>query len=177
MGHVDRHNFYRQGILKLHTTWKTRRWQTRIHLEILAVTIVDAFLACRMLLLLPRWKNQSDEESVFWKFVCALIPQLDPRPLHMRTREDVVDPSSRCVQIRLGEKKIKSGHNSGTYHAVQGRCTSCRTRNKEQGKKGRAPNTAWGCVCHPGKYFCRHTTCWAEHLRAVRVEEEVEHDI
>ena len=26
MGSVDRHNFYRQGILKLHSTWKTKRW-------------------------------------------------------------------------------------------------------------------------------------------------------
>ncbi len=86
----------------------------------------------------------------------------------MRTREDVVDPSSHCVQIRLGEKQKNLGITLGlTVQFSQGRCTSCRTRNKEQGKKGRAP----------GKYFCRHTTCWAEHLRAVRVEEEIEHEI
>jgi hypothetical protein len=50
MGHVDRHNFYRQGILKLHTTWKTKRWQTRIQLEIIALALVDAFLAAKKLL-------------------------------------------------------------------------------------------------------------------------------
>ena len=172
MGHVDRHNFYRQGILKLHTTWKTKRWQTRIILEILAITLVDAFLAAKKLL--PRWRDETDEESVFWKFVCALIPQIDPRPANMRIREDAVDPVSRCVQVRLGEKKTKTRLNSGTYRAVQGRCSSCRARNKLQGKKGRAPNTAWGCVCHPGKYFCRRDMCWAEHLRAVRVENEIE---
>jgi hypothetical protein len=103
MGHVDRHNLFRQGILKLHTTWKTKRWQSRIHLEILAIAIVDAFLAAKKLL--PWWRDESDEESIFWKFVCALIPQLDPRPSHTRTREDVTDPTARCVQIRLGEKK------------------------------------------------------------------------
>ena len=106
--------------------------------------------------------------------MCALIPQIDPRPANMRIREDAVDPVSRCVQVRLGEKKTKTGLNSGTYRAVQGRCSSCRARNKLQGKKGRAPNTAWGCVCHPGKYFCRRDICWAEHLRTVRVENEIE---
>ncbi len=95
MGHVDRHNFYRQGILKLHTTWKTKRWQTRIQLEILGLSLVDAFLAAKKLI--PRWQCENDEESVFWKFVCALIPQIDPRPSHMRVREDVVDPTALCA--------------------------------------------------------------------------------
>ena len=75
MGSVDRHNFYRQGILKLHSTWKTKRWQTRIQLEILALTLVDTFLACRKLI--PKWQDESDEESVFWKFVCQLLPIQD----------------------------------------------------------------------------------------------------
>ncbi len=135
MGYVDRHNFYRQGILKLHTTWRTKRWQNRLQLEILGLSLVDAFLAAKQLL--PRWQCENDEESVFWKFVCALIPQIDPRPSHMRIREDVADPTARCVQIRLGEKKIKTGTNVGTYRAVLGRCTSCRARNKSQGKIGR----------------------------------------
>jgi hypothetical protein len=69
MGHVDRHNFYRQEILKLHSTWKTKRWQTRIQLEILAITLVDTFLSARKLL--PKWRDENDDESVFWKFVCA----------------------------------------------------------------------------------------------------------
>ena len=50
MGAVDRHNFYRQGILRLHMAWKTKSWQTRIQLEILALTLVDSFLACTKLL-------------------------------------------------------------------------------------------------------------------------------
>ena len=47
MGYVDRHNQFRQGYLKLAKNWKTHRWQTRIQLELLGVTMVDAFLACR----------------------------------------------------------------------------------------------------------------------------------
>ena len=175
MGWVDRHNRYRQGILGLHSIWKTKRWQTRIQLELLGVTLVDSFLAC--LHLLPKWRSEKDDEqegSLFWKYVCVLVKQLDQVPRHERNRENEVDPSGGCVQVRLGEKKIVSGINKGTSRAVQGRCTSCRARNKRLGKKGRSPNTAWGCFCHPGLYFCKNKTCWAEHLRQVRVDAEVE---
>jgi hypothetical protein len=178
MGWVDRHNRYRQGILGLHSIWKTKRWQTRIQLELLGITLVDSFLAC--LHLLPKWRDEQDDDqegSLFWKYVCVLIKQLDQTPMNERRREDNVDPSSRCVQVRLGEKKIVSGVNRGTSRAVQGRCTSCRARNKRFEKKGRSPNTAWGCVCHAGLYFCKNKTCWEEHLRQVRIDLEIEMEI
>ncbi len=108
--------------------------------------------------LLPKWRLKKDDEqegSLFWKYMCVLIKQLDPTPRNNRSREDAVDPSDRCVQIRLGEK-ITTGINKGTSRAVQGRCTSCRARNKRFEKKGPLPNTAWGCVCHPGLYFCKN---------------------
>ena len=92
-------------------------------------------------------------------------------------RDNMVDPSSQCVQIRLGLKKVVTGISKGTNRAVQGRCTSCRARNKRHEKRGRAPNTAWGCVCHPGAYFCKNKTCWSEHLRQVRLDHEVEMEI
>ncbi len=47
MGAVDRHNFYRQGVLRLHMAWTTKTWQTRIQMEILALALVDSFLACK----------------------------------------------------------------------------------------------------------------------------------
>jgi len=122
--------------------------------------------------LLPRWQRENDEESVFWKFVAALIPQLDPRPVYARTREDERDPTAHCIQIRLGEKKTLSGKHRGIFRAIQGRCTSCRIRKKNRASKGRAPNTAWGCACHQGEYFCRNKTCWSEHLQTVRATEE-----
>ncbi len=50
MGYVDRHNRFRQGILHLPNIWKTKRWQTRIQLEILGLTLVDSFLASRKLM-------------------------------------------------------------------------------------------------------------------------------
>ena len=179
MGWVDRHNRYRQGIMGLHKIWKTKRWQTRIQIELLATSLVDSFLACTHLL--PKWRQEKEheqEDSVFWNFVCALLKQLDQTPRHERNREDnIVDPSSQCFQIRLGLKRVATGINKGTMRAVQGRCTSCRARNKKQEKRGRAPNTAWGCVCHPGEYFCKNKTCWAEHMRQVRLDHEVEMEI
>ena len=173
MGWVDRHNRYRQGILGLHNIWKTKRWQTRIQLELLGVSLVDSFLAC--LHLLPKWRSDKDDDqdgSLFWKYVCVLLKQLDQTPRHERNRENEIDPSARCVQIRLGATKILSGINKGTRKAVQQRCTSCRARNKKLEKRGRSPHTAWGCFCHPGQYFCKNKTCWAEHLRQVRVDAE-----
>jgi hypothetical protein len=178
MGWVDRHNRYRQGILGLHSIWKTKRWQTRIQLELLGVSLVDSFLAC--LHLLPKWrfeKEAEQEDSLFWKYVCVLIQQLDQTPRHERNRENEVDPTATCVQIRLGQKRIMSGLHKGGLKAVQGRCTSCRIRNKKLEKRGRSTLTAWGCACHRGLYFCKNKTCWAEHLRQVRIDMNIEMEI
>ena len=179
MGWVDRHNRYRQGILGLHKIWKTKRWQTRIQTELLATSLVDSFLAC--IHLLPKWrleKEHEQDESLFWKFVCELIKQLDQVPRQERNREDnIVDPSANCVQIRLGQIKVVSGVNKGNSRAIQSRCTSCRARNKKHEKRGRAPKTAWTCVCHSGEYFCKTKTCWLDHLRQVRIDHEVELEI
>jgi hypothetical protein len=176
MGAVDRHNFYRQGVLRLHMAWRTKIWQTRIQMEILALALVDSFLACKKLL--PQWVHDTkDEDSFFWKFVCCLVAQLDTRPRHERTREEEADPTVHCIQIRLGTKRILSGTNKGERRPIQGRCTACSARNKKMMKRGRAPRTAWGCSCHTGKYFCRNKTCWSEHLKEVRVNHEREFEI
>ena len=176
MGAVDRHNFYRQGVLRLHMAWRTKTWQTRIQLEILALTLVDSFLACKQLL--PQWRHdEREEESFFWKFVCSLVAQLDTKPRQERTREEEADPTVHCVQIRLGTKRILTGTNKGERRPIQGRCTACSARNKKMMRRGRAPRTAWGCSCHGGKYYCRNKTCWSEHLKEVRVTHEREYEI
>jgi hypothetical protein len=72
--------------------------------------LVDSFLAS--LHLLPKWRLGKDDEqegSLFWKYICVLIKQLDQIPRNNRCREDVVDPTDRCVQIRLGEKQSWQG--------------------------------------------------------------------
>ncbi len=117
MGAVDRHNFYRQGVLRLHMAWRTKTWQTRIQMEILAPALVDSFLACTKLL--PQWvqvHHPKDEESVFWKFVCSLVEQLDTRPRHERTREEEVDPTQQHSNPSWDEK---------SFERYQQRRTSC----------------------------------------------------
>jgi hypothetical protein len=45
-GYVDRHNRHRQHMLKFHKMWKTKKWQRRMMLEIIGVSLVDTHLAC-----------------------------------------------------------------------------------------------------------------------------------
>ncbi len=78
MGHVHRQNQFRQGLLHLAKTWKTKTWQTRIQFELLGMTLVDAFLASRVCM--PKYKSMPDDESVFWKCVHQVIAQLEARP-------------------------------------------------------------------------------------------------
>jgi hypothetical protein len=55
MGWVDRHNCFRQDILGLHVIWKTKRWQTHVQIEIIAMALVDALLIARKFI--PKWRN------------------------------------------------------------------------------------------------------------------------
>jgi hypothetical protein len=162
MGYVDRHNQFRQGISHLPNIWKTKRWQTRIQLEILALTLVDSFLACRKLM--PRWQTESDDESIFWKFVHVLLPQIDTRGKDDLFREPELEyEGERCHLIRLGNTR-----------AIQMRCTSCSKRNRLNHVAGRSPLTAWCCSVHSQVYTCRGRNCWEEHLLEVRLERERE---
>ncbi len=77
MGYVDRHNNFRQDSLHLAKVWKTKRWQTRTQLELLGMSMVDAFLACRKIMPTSKWKEMEDSESIFWKFIHVVTGQLD----------------------------------------------------------------------------------------------------
>jgi hypothetical protein len=121
-----------------------------------------------------KWQMEDDDESVFWKFVSHLIPQIDPRPRHERQREEETDPTARCIQIRLGEKRTVSGKHKGMMRPIQGRCTSCGIRKKLKKLTGNSPRTAWGCACHRDMFFCHNKTCWSEHLKTVREQHELE---
>jgi hypothetical protein len=69
MGYVDRHNNFRPGTLKSAKTWKTKRWPTRIQLELLGMTMVYAFLACRKIM--PKYRDLDDSDSIFGN-LCVL---------------------------------------------------------------------------------------------------------
>jgi hypothetical protein len=172
MGYVDRHNQFRQGILHLPSIWKTKRWQTRIQLEILALTLVDTFLVCRKLM--PRWQTEGDEESIFWKFVCELLPQIDSRGREelFHEPEEMVERS--CKMVRIGTKRTVSGVTQGFERAIQMRCTYCGKRNKRNNMRGRSTLTSWCSTMHATSYACKTKTCWEEHLQEVRQEHQDE---
>ena len=167
MGHVDRHNQYRQGMLHLAKIWKTKRWQTRVQFELLGLTIVDAFLACRYSM--PKWKHdQSDEESIFFKFVHTIIAQLDARPMGTRVRDgdEPSNPTFHCKQISLGHYKVKDGTYKGNIKTKQKRCKYCRERKDEANEMGRAPPTCFHCSFHKVA-VCKKYNCWSHNIAEV----------
>ena len=169
MGWVDRHNRFRQAMLGLQDTWLTKRWQTRIQLEIFAIALVDSFLLARKFM--PKWRGQPDTEGVFWKFVRKLIPQLTSAP-----RSSHTDHTGHrgCQQILIGKAQVKTGAKQGTMYAKQGRCSYCVANGRKEKKSDgtcseRSPRTAYTCIAHPHEYICRigNGTCWEEHLASV----------
>ena len=76
MGWVDRHNRFRQDMLQLNKCWTTKRWQTRIQTEVLATSMVDAFLLARKFL--PRWQNAEDSKSIFFLSCAPSCPSWTP---------------------------------------------------------------------------------------------------
>jgi hypothetical protein len=171
MGWVDRHNRYRQHALGLGTLWKTKRWQTRIQMEVLAMALVDSFLLARKFM--PKWRGQPDVDSVFSKYVRVLLPQLTATPVSGSQAEAGF---RGCHQVLIGKAQIRTGEKKGQFYAKQMRCTYCMA-NKRLEVKGdgtpstRAPRTAYTCICHPQEFICKagrnEGCCWQEHLAAV----------
>jgi hypothetical protein len=141
-------------------------------MELLGITLVDAFLACRACM--PNWKAMPDHESVFWKFAQVVITQLDSRPASERlTREDeLADPTFNCKHVSMGRYKIATGPHKGHLKMKQSRCKYCKERMKINKEKGRAPPTCFECSFH-SVAVCKKFNCWQRHLAAVqRVQEE-----
>ena len=165
MGYVDRHNRFRQGILHLAKVWKTRRWQTRIQLELLGMALVDAYLACRSIM--PKWQNVSDEDSIFWKFVHTVVSQIDERPMAERLREGEEDtPTLHCKHVAIGLYKVKAGTYKGSLKSKQARCKYCHLRRKPENESGTSPPTCYWCSFHEVA-VCRKYNCWQRHLSEV----------
>ena len=164
MGFVDRHNRFRHEMLGLHEIWKTKRWQTRIQIEMIAIAVIDTFLLARKFM--PRYHDDAnDETSAFWKFTRDLIVQLT------RDRPPEDETSSRCFQVATGKYVVQDGPNKGKKFSKQYCCHYCslsrRKEIKTDGTAGtKAPRTSYSCIAHPKIYMCRKgkCTCWEEHL-------------
>ena len=169
MGYVDRHNNFRQGTLHFAKVWKTKTWQTRIQLELLGMTMVDAFLACRKHM--PKWQTMEGDSSVFWKFVHVVSAQLDDRPWSEKQREgEESNPIHHCKHLSLGTFKVLSGNLKGNIKRKQMRCKYCRLRMKLAGEKGRSPHTCFGCSFHEVA-VCKKYNCWQRHLAEVHKQQ------
>ena len=126
MGWVDRHNRFRQDILGLHRVWKTKRWQTRIQLEMIGMALVDTFLLCRKFQ--PQWRpNDCNTESAFWQFTRHLLPQISPAHAQPLASLDHSGGSS-CCQVSIGKRTTKSSEkgNVGKKYTSQARCHYCK---------------------------------------------------
>jgi hypothetical protein len=175
MGYVDRHNNFRQGTLKLAKTWKTKRWQTRIQLELLGMTMVDAFLACRKIM--PKYRDMDDSDSIFWQFVCAVVTQIDSRPVNDRVREgESENPTINCKHVPLGQYRVSSGVYKGSLKSKQSRCKYCPLRKKNNSESGTSPPTCFCCSFH-NVAICKKYNCWQLHLSEVTRQAQEEHAI
>ena len=160
---MDRHNQFRQGYLA--KIWKTHRWQTRIQLELLGLTMVDAFLACRAQM--PKWQNLDEDRSVFSKFLHTVIGQIDSRPMSAREREgEEENPTMHCKHVPLGQYRVTSGTYKGSVKSKQARCKYCPLRKRKEGESTVSPPTCFWCGFHEVA-VCRKHNCWERHLAEV----------
>ncbi len=88
-----------------------------------------------------RWQEEGDEESILWKFVHVLLPQIGSRGRDKLFHEPQEVEMQCHHQIRLGNKRTIDGTHRGEVRVVQMRCTLCGKRNKN-GVRERATLTA-----------------------------------
>ena len=189
-GHVDRHNRHRQLMLKFAKTWKTKRWETRVQLEVLGLGchLVDTCLVCRYLM--PKWKDRDDTESNFLAFVATLMPQVDGRTEaeldeeEQATVTELLSPAhTNCAHTSLGKRKLNTGE--GKFMAIMQRCTHCTKEGRcEKDREGVTTNrkirTSFNCRVHTHAFICKTkgTPCMQEHLREVKhVADDPGHDV
>ena len=183
MGNVDMHNRYRQGMLRLHERWRTNTWQTRIQNELIAMTVVDAYLCAAKFM--PKWRSAvanygCHDTSKLFDFIadlCATMKTL------LSENDDVMrepEPVAQvCKQVPIGKYEIKTGNNAGKFRQIQQRCRYCHLAgrcerlNAASGAKKGAFRTVFTCSVHCDVLMCREgqRACWTEHLAACRVGE------
>jgi hypothetical protein len=97
--------------LGLHVIWKTKRWQTRMQIEIFGMALVDAFLIARKFI--PKWRNCDDSESSFFRFLRELLPTIADSNEALAARQE----RSKCSQTLIGKGTVQSGAKQGQEYA------------------------------------------------------------
>ena len=147
-------------------------------METLGIALVDSFLLARKFL--PRWSTQADTDSVFWRYIRVLLPQLSEHSLDHVPR---TANQSACVQVLIGKSEVKDGDHVGRVYCKQRRCKYCSDAGRKEvngsGTPGsRAPRSGYTCIAHKEVTMCKigRGTCWEEHLAAVLASDVYESD-
>jgi len=134
------------------------------------IALVDSFLLARKFI--PRWTDADDTESVFWKYVMTLLPQV---ATEYEGRPTI--PQYKCEQVLIGKQKVEKGKSAGRVVAKQMRCTYCIKKNKSRRKSAdentssdsgtptRSRRTAYTCISHREAFCCKDGGCWEQHLK------------
>ncbi len=134
-------------------------------LELLGLSMVDAFLACRAHM--PKWQNLGSDDTIFWQFVHTVIGQIDGRPMSERVREgEDENPTIHCKHVPLGQYKVLSGTYKGSLKSKQARCKYCAIRIRHAKETGVSPPTCF-CCAHHEIAVREKFNCWERHLTEV----------
>jgi hypothetical protein len=149
--------------------WKTKKWQTRVMMEMMGIALVDSFLLARKFL--PRWASQPDTDSVFWRYVRVLLPQLSEHSLDHVPR---TANQTSCHQVLMGKAKVVDGDHVGRVYGKQGRCKYCTQAGRKEPNKDKTPGTrarrsGYTCIAHKDVVMCKigRGCCWDEHVADV----------
>ena len=76
------------------------------------MALVDAFLIARKFL--PRWKQQEDSESTFFRFLRELLPTIADANEAISARQ----LRTKCQQVLIGKRTVKVGAKIGQDYAI-----------------------------------------------------------
>ena len=171
---IDNHNQYRQGLLAIERTGKTKSWELRLFQTVMGMTLVNGYLA---------FKYISDKELTLQEFTnraalalcakegeegggCVAAAMRGSRQVDIDAQVARGDPGDLPHALFNG-RALGLGGTGG-----EGPCRLCLDKHASgvcktcsEGRNTAKPKPFW--VCYPGKHgrqcYCRHLTENAKH--------------
>ena len=164
---IDIHNQYRQGILAIERTWKTKSWELRIFQSVMGMILVNAYLA---------YKHVTKQDPTLREFtnrvalaMCAKPGEQGSCPIASSTRRAQADAMD-AVKRRADQGDIPHALFSGRALGLggtggEGACRTCGDKHASGicktcsvGHETAKPKPFW--LCFPGKHgrqcYCKH---------------------
>lgn len=177
-GKIDMHNRIRHDILRLSSTWKTKRWDIRVNMTTLGINFVDSYLVYT--------KATCQEDTKGREFFATLATQLienmwDVSPVLGRSRrprqaavdeEDFPDKdnfASSGLGLHLTPVKEKAERGFTAQHRCSGKCGKKVTRECNLCRDSWLSNQKYKrqFLCAPKA----GNQCWKLHCREVHCVE------